>query len=384
MPGSILADLALGLRDEWRAFSWRSPRALQAARPLLWVLIAVTTAHALGLHDAWWAAITAFMVMQADFGASFNRGVLRIVGTLCGAALGFVLGPAGAGHPILFVILMTVATWAGLYAALRWCHSYAWVLALVTFAMVMCEALAGHAGLGTFAVERIGNVLLGTAACMVVAGLTDRRVLSTIFRRGIAGPATDPAAHRPTGRLSESPAETRNIAVHALHGAVVVAILSVILLVEHLGSFAQALVTTIAVLVVPLEAGTAMADVHGRVVERMAQRFVGCLAAQAPSPSPCCRCSKATHCGAFSRCVRVRGSVRISSAVRPSCATWRRSSASPSSWCSCRTVAGPSTAGPPLERLAGVLTGIAALGMVLLASGALRKLYGHNAPSADA
>src|ERR1700712_3727869 len=66
---------------------------LQALRPVLSVAMAVAAAHALGLHDAWWAAITAFMVMQANFGASLYRGLLRVVGTVVGAALGFVLGP---------------------------------------------------------------------------------------------------------------------------------------------------------------------------------------------------------------------------------------------------------------------------------------------------
>ena len=377
MPASILADLALGLRDEWRAFSWRNPRTLQALRPVLSVLIAVATAHALDLHDAWWAAITAFMVMQADFGSSFYRGVLRIVGTLCGAALGFLLGPTGAAHPLLFVALMSAATWAGLYAALRWRHSYAWVLALVTFAMVMCEALAGSAGLGTFALERIGNILLGTLACIVVAGLTDRRVLSAVFRRSTPVLAADPTAHLPTGRLSESPAQARSIAVHALHGAVVVALLSVVLLVEHLGSFAQALVTTIAVLVVPLEAGAAMSDVHGRVVERMVQRLAGCLAAGAIAfaslpllEGRALWCLLTLCAGAWLGAFLQSGAPVVRYMAAQFSVAFLMVFVQDSGWNVDRR--------PAFERLAGVLAGIAALGVVLLVSGALRKLWGRK------
>ncbi|MEJ8845028.1 FUSC family protein [Variovorax rhizosphaerae] len=383
MPASILADLALGLRDELRAFSWRSPRALHAARPVLSVLIAVTAAHALDLHDAWWAAITAFMVMQADFGASLYRGTLRIAGTLFGAALGFVLGPLGASHPLLFVVLMTMAAWGGLYAALRWPHSYAWVLALVTFAMVMCEALAGPAGLGAFALERIANILLGTLACIVVAVLTDQRVLSTVFRRSAAVPAIDPGSHWLAGRLSESPAQARGIALHALHGAVVVAILSVILLVEHLGSFAQALVTTIAVLVVPLEAGAAMPDVQGRVVQRMAQRVSGCLAAGAIAwallpllEGHALGCLLTLCAGAWLGAYLQGGAPVVRYMATQFSVAFLMVFVQDSGW----TI----DSRPAFERLVGVLAGIGALGVVLLLSGAVRKLCCRNAPSADA
>lgn len=270
-----IGELATSLRDEIRAFSLRGPRALLASRLVLAVAVAVAAAHALHLHDAWWAAITAFMVMQADFGTSLYRGALRVLGTLCGAGLGLVLGPPLAGHPLLFVLLMSAAAWAGLYAALVLQHSYAWVLALLTFVMVMCQGQVAGEPLAQFALERVGNIVLGTVACIVVAALTERRLIDALRRHGKPQLWTA----MPSGRLSEAPVDRHAAVLHALHGAIVVALLSVIVGIIHLSAFSQALVTTIAVLIVPLEAGAI--DTEGLVMQRMLHRLAGCLLAGA-------------------------------------------------------------------------------------------------------
>ena len=257
------------------------PRALAALRPVLSVAIAVSAAHAMGLHDAWWAAISAFMVMQSDFGASVYRGVLRVVGTLCGAGIGFAVGPAIGGHPVVFVLLMFVAAWAGLFAALVFKHGYAWVLTLVTFVMVVCEALVMRSALTDFTLERVANIVLGSVACVVVAGLTDRRVIAALRARVTRAPPASSSA-LPAGASSNAAVAEgvrRLAALHALQGAVAVALLSVIVSLHELPSFPQAMVTTIAVLIVPLEAVAGGA--RATVMQRMAQRFAGCLLAGA-------------------------------------------------------------------------------------------------------
>ncbi len=55
------------------------------APPVLAVTLAVGLAHALGLRDSWWAAISAFVIVQSDSDGSMPRGILRVVGTACGA-----------------------------------------------------------------------------------------------------------------------------------------------------------------------------------------------------------------------------------------------------------------------------------------------------------
>lgn len=266
---AVLRDLLLALRAEALGFSLRSPRALLALRPVLSVALAVGGAHALGLHDTWWAAISAFVVMQEQFGASVWRGLLRIAGTLIGAGLGIVLGPRLAAEPVVFVLLMGVAAWIGLYGAMVFKHSYAWVLGLVTYVMVVCEAVAMPGDLADFARERVINIVLGALACMLVSGLSDTRLLAWLLRR----PPPPAAAAAAGPALAERPVA----ALHALHGACAITLMAILVWLHELSAFPQAMVTAVSVLIVPLAGGEAA--VRATVADRMAQRFAGCMLA---------------------------------------------------------------------------------------------------------
>jgi uncharacterized membrane protein YccC len=268
-----MRELGSGLRHEVRAFSLRDPRALQAWRPVLSVAIAVAAAHAIGLKDSWWSAISAFIVMQEAFGPSVYRGVLRIAGTLVGAGLGLLLGPTMATHAVLFVLLMGASAWLGLFGALRYKHSYAWVLGLITFVMVMCEAVAAPGDLFAFAGERVANIVVGTLACVIVAGLTEPRLLAWLAGRRTPAPAAAGAA------ASAPAADRRTVALHAVEGAAAVVLLSIAVLLHDLRSFPQAMVTAVVVMIVPLGGGHAERLVS--VTQRMVQRVVGCCAAGA-------------------------------------------------------------------------------------------------------
>jgi uncharacterized membrane protein YccC len=337
--------------------------AVVALRPVLSVAIAVAAAHALGLEDTWWAAISAFMVMQADFGASVYRGVLRVLGTLCGAGLALLLAPPVAPHPVVFVLLMSAAAWAGLFAALIDRHSYAWVLALVTFVMVMCEALGPQTGLGEFALQRIANVVVGTLACIVVAGLTERRFLALLLRRR-AAPATSAAAAAappPSG----ANVDRRDAALHALHGAIAMALLSTIVCIWTLRSFPQGMVTAIAVLIVPLDA--AGPDPRRSVMQRMAQRFAGCLIAGVLAfallpllEGKALWCQLALGLGVWAGALLQAGPVRTRYMAVQFIVAFLMVFVQDRGW----TI----DAGPALERLGGVFAGIASLAVVLALS----------------
>jgi len=233
--------------------------ALAAAlRAVCAVSLAVAAAHALGLADAWWAAISAFVLPDASWRASLLRALLRMIGTLGGAALGVLLGLALGVHGALFVVLMGGATWAGLYFSSTRRYSYAWVLGVVTFAMVLCEAWTARGELIHFALERCANVAVGIVACLLVEGLW------TWLRR--LPPAAPPAP--------VSAAARRVAALHALQGAIAVALFAAVLAAHQLHAFAQAMITALAVLIVPL--GADAQEAHPQVRQRMVLRLAGC------------------------------------------------------------------------------------------------------------
>jgi uncharacterized membrane protein YccC len=236
--------------------------AIAAALRAVWaVSLAVAAAHALDLSDAWWAAISAFVVPDDSLRASLVRGALRILGTLGGAALGLLLGVHLAHIGLLFVVFMAAAAWAGLYLALTRRYGYAWVLGVVSFAMVMCEAWAMRGELMHFALERCANVAVGTLACLAVEGVW------ALARR--QGAPVRPAA-------IPSPAWRKSAAWHALQGAVAVGLVAAAMSLWSLQDFAQAMVTALAVLVVPIAADADPRSMHPQVQMRMAWRLAGC------------------------------------------------------------------------------------------------------------
>jgi uncharacterized membrane protein YccC len=264
-----LSDWAAAMRQEIAGVSLRGERAARAARTVASVALAVTASHSLALSDSWWVAITAFTVMQTDFASSIERALHRVFGTACGAALGAIAAPWVSDKPVALVLLLAVSAWAGLLAALVLKYSYAWVLATVTFVMVAMEAFHDLAGVRAFAVARVLDIVVGSVACLLVAGVWQVAKGRTwrIFVAGDSGAAT--AA---TPRASLRPA-----IFHALNGGLCVGLLATVSCLENLRYFPQAMVTAVAVLVVPL--GAAAQDTGRVVTQRMRQRLAGCLCA---------------------------------------------------------------------------------------------------------
>lgn len=329
-----------------------NPRASEAIQHVATVAIAVTAAHALGLRDSWWAAISAFTVLQVGFGASLYRGALRILGTVCGAGAGVVVGPWVTGHSIAFVTIMAVATWTGLFASLTFRRGYAWLLMLVTFVMVVCEAFADATQLLDFAWQRCANVALGCLACVLVAALADRRLLSSV-----RGEVRAQAQGAPVTQ-----AQGRGAARHALEGAIAMGMLCLVLCIADLRHFAQAMVTTIAVMVVPLE--RIAGDPHGSVLQRMAQRFAGCLAAGALAlallpvlGSKPAWCQLALGVGVGLAAWQMRGPPALRYAAVQFGVAFIMVFVQDRGW--------TPNDGPALQRLSGMLAGIAALSVVM-------------------
>lgn len=285
-----LRDMALGLRDEWHGRAWRHPRNVHALRQVASVALAVLACHALGLADSWWAAISAFTVMQAGWRTTLARAGLRVLGTLAGALLGWLLGPWLAPHAAAFVLAVGLIAWLCLYGALAFAQGYAWVLGLVTFVMVVCEArtvgaatvgMAGAAALADFARVRVFDVAIGSLACVCVAVAADALGARLGRRGGQVGMALPISAVSGSASGAASGADVavlrRNAAHLALHCAFAVAALALACTLTELRHLTQAMVTTIAVLVVPVEG--LVAATRRRVAQRMAQRAAGCLLA---------------------------------------------------------------------------------------------------------
>ncbi|MFM0120406.1 FUSC family protein [Paraburkholderia sp. RL18-101-BIB-B] len=282
----ICRTALFGLGRELAAWKPSGARATFGAEAMLSVALSVALANALHLSDTWWAAISGFAVMQTSFAGSVQRAAHRIMGTVIGAALGTLAGPWIGDRPWLFVPALGVIGAVTVYRANGSKAAYAWILGGVTALMVTYEAhkFATVRATAIFAALRVAEVAVGTLACLLVASVfhfgpkwyrKNRTSLAASVARA-AGDSGVPSAAILTPPL-ESARSTRMLL--CLQAALSITILASLTYVLHLPGFAQAMVTAIAVLIVP--PGLAIDSTRQPVIEKMVQRVAGCLLAGA-------------------------------------------------------------------------------------------------------
>jgi len=274
-----------GLGRELAAWKASRARTTFAAQAMLSVALSAALANALGLSDTWWAAISGFAVMQTSFAGSVQRAAHRIIGTVTGAALGAIAGPWIGDRPWVFVPALGAIGAVAVYRANGSKATYAWVLGGVTALMVTYEAhkFASFRATALFAALRVAEVAVGTLACLLVASVFHfgpkwyrrNRTPTDATAARVAGESAGlPGAAESTPPL-ESARSTRMLL--CLQAALSITTLASLTYVLHLPGFAQAMVTAIAVLVVP--PGLTADRTRQPVMEKMVQRVAGCLLA---------------------------------------------------------------------------------------------------------
>jgi len=162
-------DLAVKLRletpDDQGLLTWERKRLLiHATKTALAAALCWAIALRFGLHDGYWGAISAIIVLQSNFGATITASRDRILGTLIGAAFGFAFSLFGAlpWNYILAVLLAVILCGLlGLRNSSR--------LAGVTITIVMLVQKSGSHWL--LALHRVGEVILGFVVAILVSTL---------------------------------------------------------------------------------------------------------------------------------------------------------------------------------------------------------------------
>lgn len=164
---SAFARLARGLSDDLRALSLAGPRTGIATRTASAAVLALVAALLLELENPWWAALTAFVIVEADARATLAKSIDRVLGTVIGAALGYLLAAFIADH-VLFALLVGGTVALTLYAQERIEHGYAALLCGVTVVLVLFGSLVTPAQSLSLAVDRALEICVGVVvACAV-------------------------------------------------------------------------------------------------------------------------------------------------------------------------------------------------------------------------
>lgn len=251
------------LRSELRALMTPGPRMLDEWACVASVMLAILFAHRIEAGMISWAAFTAFVLLKSAPGETMVRAVLRLVGSAAGVGLALLLVPIAAHSLPLAMLTAGGISALGLYGMLTARRAYAWLLFGVTYVMILLDKLERpQLDTTAFARMRMLDVLAGIAACTLVSV-----TVAVLSRKSwLAGRPPLPE------RMKWNPVAAR----HAAQAGIALALLPLLHARFGLPEMAQAGVTIIAVMIVPVAGIGSSGFVP--VTRRLLHRAIGCIA----------------------------------------------------------------------------------------------------------
>ncbi len=158
-------QLAIKLRMDSHQglLNWERRRlVIHAAKTALAAALCWWLATRFGLHEGYWGAISAIIVLQSNFGSTITASRDRLLGTLIGACFGFSFSLFGAlpwNYILALIAAVSVCGLLGFRSSSR--------LAGVTVTIVML--VQGAASHWTVALDRVGQVFLGIVVALAVS-----------------------------------------------------------------------------------------------------------------------------------------------------------------------------------------------------------------------
>lgn len=194
-------------------------------------LLAALIAFALHLENAWWAAISAWMIMNVpEPHAVFVKGFLRIAGTIVGAVVGCFITAQVEGYASLQMIVLGTAVALGCYQRHHAEYAYAWFIGFLMIAMLIAESLQEPTEVVSFAYWRVYEIITGVSVATAVI---------FCMRRVDPAAAATPA---PAAKVDE-----RQLAIACVFAGVVVVLIVAIWQFYDIPSIFQVIVTITAV-----------------------------------------------------------------------------------------------------------------------------------------
>jgi len=190
--------------------------------------IALYTAFLFDLSNPSWAMATVYITSQSIAGAVLSKAFFRVVGTVVGVTAALLIVPNLSNAPELMLLAMAIWLGAGLYLSLvnRGPHSYAFMLAGYTVALVGLPQIVNPYNIFDTAVARAEEIVIGVVSAILTHALifplsAERSVLDKLagslrdtrgwIRNALAGQTT-PAEQRARLRLAADLAELSTMA----------------------------------------------------------------------------------------------------------------------------------------------------------------------------
>jgi uncharacterized membrane protein YccC len=218
--------------------------------------LATMGAFALHLDNPWWAAISAWVISNPDKSEFWQKGIMRILGTIAGCVLGYELAAQLEGRPVAQAISFFLLGSGAAYMRFRSKFGYAWFIGILAAVLLMSLSLSAPLSLYYFAHYRAYEIVCGVVSATLCEG-----ILGVILRLEGAIPVNgEPKKPAPSG-------EQKEILSVALVGGLTAVIIPVLWSLFNLPSLPQSLVTVLVLVNPNLEATRFMG----------LQRILGCL-----------------------------------------------------------------------------------------------------------
>jgi uncharacterized membrane protein YccC len=169
------------LRMVWQellAIRLGGARARQSTMTALSTSLSVAAALTLHMDYVWWAALSGFMSMQATRPGSMHRALLRVGGTMVGAATGLISTPWLAYDHVAGSLFFFCVGTLGALGFMLSAYGYAWLFGAITVNLVVLSSLQNPLLALHFAFYRAAEVLIGSAIAWLVAYAGGHRTAS--------------------------------------------------------------------------------------------------------------------------------------------------------------------------------------------------------------
>jgi uncharacterized membrane protein YccC len=129
--------------------------------------MATLAAFALHLDNPWWAAISAWVIANPDKSALWQKGILRICGTVLGCVLGYELAVFLVAKPVPQAIAFFLLGFGTTYMRFRSKFGYSWLIGGIAALLLLAVSLDTPEALYSFAHYRAYEISCGVISAMV-------------------------------------------------------------------------------------------------------------------------------------------------------------------------------------------------------------------------
>lgn len=268
---SVIEELSEALRlvDDALQGWWKELGELgtDPARTRLCLVAALTVPLAtvmalwLEVESVWWAAISGYMTIMASGAASVRKGLLRLAGTIGGAAAGFIVARWLPYDHFALSLFLAAATMLGVVAMQVSPHGLAWLFGTITSILVLLEGLNDPLKVPYIAFYRVFEVGIGVTASAIVSNL--------LMHWHAEPPPTMPGWRHLLG--PQWP-----VMLHGMRAAIAVVIMMQVWIWMNLPQVTEMAISIAVVMSAPVIGDGSLGTRHA-VAQRSLHRILGCL-----------------------------------------------------------------------------------------------------------